>query len=214
MNKASLHIVVDPLCGWTYAAAPLIELADAHEGLDVQIHCGGMITGERRRRITPEWREFVMGHDRRIAEVSHQPFGDNYFNGLLKNSGVLLDSEPPTTAILAAKTLGVSAAIMLNQSQKAWFLNGEDITQLSVLAKVACEAGVDESEFTIQFERLAGDKTQQFILNSRALLNRFGGQGFPSAALETSEGVEPLNISRYYGDPQGWRTTLNSRFDK
>lgn len=45
MTQATLHYVFDPLCGWCYAAAPLIEAAGQIDGLNIVMHAGG------RRRI-------------------------------------------------------------------------------------------------------------------------------------------------------------------
>src|SRR5437899_7409366 len=82
-QRATLHYVFDPLCGWCYAAEPLVEAARGVPGLSVEFHGGGMMTGPNRRKITPEWRDYVMPHDHRIAQLSGQPFGAAYFDGLL-----------------------------------------------------------------------------------------------------------------------------------
>ena len=62
-----LHYVYDPLCGWCYAAAPLVKVA--REVMPVVGHAGGMLAGPRRRRITDDWRDHVLPHDRRIADA-------------------------------------------------------------------------------------------------------------------------------------------------
>ncbi len=100
-GAAILHYIHDPLCGWCYGAAPLVKAA--REVLPVQAHGGGLKTGSRRRRVTPQLRDYVMPHDRRIAELTGQPFGDAYFNGLLCDPETLFDrshplppSSPPT----------------------------------------------------------------------------------------------------------------------
>ena len=86
MNEATtLHCIFDPLCGWCYAAAPLVEAAREVPGLRVELHGGGMMTGANRRAITPQWRDYVLPHDRRIAELTGQPFGEAYFEGLLRD---------------------------------------------------------------------------------------------------------------------------------
>jgi hypothetical protein len=81
-DTATLHYIFDPMCGWCYAAAPLVDAARSVPGLKVEFHGGGMMTGANRRAITPQWREYVMPHDRRIAELTGQPFSEAYFEGL------------------------------------------------------------------------------------------------------------------------------------
>lgn len=39
-------------------------------GLKVVPHAGGMMTGNNRRQITDEWRNYVIPHDKRIAEMT------------------------------------------------------------------------------------------------------------------------------------------------
>lgn len=66
-RAATLHYFYDPLCGWCYAAAPLLAMAAKISGLAVELHGGGLLSGPDRCRVTPELRRYVMQHDRRIA---------------------------------------------------------------------------------------------------------------------------------------------------
>ncbi|MGL6040180.1 MAG: hypothetical protein ACRC01_03145, partial [Deefgea sp.] len=102
----NLHYFFDPLCGWCYAAAPLIHAAAELGDLAIHLHAGGMMSGENRKTVTPALRDYVMPHDQRIQTLTGQPFGDAYFNGLLRDENAVFDSTPPTLAILAAAALG------------------------------------------------------------------------------------------------------------
>lgn len=106
--SAVLHYIFDPLCGWCYAAAPLVQAARQLPDLAIALHGGGMLAGPNRIAITPRWRDHVVPHDRRIAQLTGQPFGEAYFDGLLRDPMAMMDSEPPTTAILAAQALGAT----------------------------------------------------------------------------------------------------------
>lgn len=106
MSTATLHYIFDPLCAWCYGAAPLIRAAQNLPGLRIALHAGGMMAGDNRRNIDDEWRRHVLPHDKRIAQLTGQPFGEAYFNGLLHDTTAVLDSEQPITAILAAEALG------------------------------------------------------------------------------------------------------------
>ncbi|MGL6011675.1 MAG: DsbA family protein, partial [Shewanella oncorhynchi] len=43
-KERTLHAIIDPLCGWCYAAAPLLDAA-AKAGFTIKLHGGGMLTG-------------------------------------------------------------------------------------------------------------------------------------------------------------------------
>lgn len=53
-----------------------------------------MMSGANRRQIDTQWRSYVMPHDKRIAELTGQTFGDNYFNQLLNDTSAIMDSTP------------------------------------------------------------------------------------------------------------------------
>jgi putative protein-disulfide isomerase len=211
---ATLHYVFDPLCGWCYAAAPLVEAARAVPGLQVQFHGGGMMTGASRRPITPQWRDYVMPHDRRIAQLSGQPFGAAYFDGLLRDTGAVLDSAPPTTAVLAAEDIAGRGLDMAHRLQRAQYVEGRRIADATVLRELAADLGLDAQAFDAAFERLAGAPTQQHMADSRQWLARAGGQGFPTFALQQGDAATaplvPLDISPWLGRPVPWRAHLQA----
>ena len=206
MSNPTLHYVYDPLCGWCYGAAPLVKAARAV--LPVRAHGGGMMTGAQRRPVTPELRQFVMAHDQRIARASGQPFGPAYFEGLLRDPGAVLDSAPPITAVLAADELAGAGLDMLARLQLAHYVEGRRIAELAVLRELAADIGLDVQAFGSACERLEGAITQVHIEQSRALLARIGGHGFPTFALEIDGRFTTVDIGPYLGQPDAWRTWL------
>ncbi|KQP14397.1 DsbA family protein [Pseudorhodoferax sp. Leaf267] len=205
----TLHYVFDPLCGWCYAAAPLVDAARDLPGLRVQFHGGGMMTGANRRAITPQWRDYVMPHDRRIAALTGQPFGDAYFDGLLRDTDAVMDSAPPTTAVLAAEALAGRGLDMAHRVQRAHYAQGRRIADVAVLQSLAADLGLDATAFADAYERLAGAPTQAHIADSRQWLARAGGQGFPTFALQREGGaLVPLDIGPWLGRPAPWRAHL------
>lgn len=206
-----LHYVFDPLCGWCYGAAPLVQAACELEGLDIAFHAGGMFTGDNRRPISGEWREYVMKQDQRIARHSGQPFGNAYFDGLLLDSGVVLDSGPPITAILAAEAMAGIGLDMLHELQRSHFVCGLRIADAGVLRECARDLGLDVGTFTAEMQRLEGRATSSHIAASRALLLAAGGRGFPTFALDDgSGGLRPLQVSDYLGKVDKWSNFLRS----
>ncbi|MFS2205981.1 DsbA family protein [Variovorax sp. Varisp36] len=209
-DTITLHYIFDPLCGWCYAAAPLVDAARNVPGLQVAFHGGGMMTGANRRAITPQWREYVIPHDRRIAEMTGQPFGEGYFEGLLRDTGAVMDSEPPITAILAAESLRSGGGLdMVHRLQRAHYVEGRRIADAQVLKAVAAELGFDTEAFAAAVERLAGEATAQHIAESRQLLQRAGGQGFPTFVLTRADGsASRIEIGPWLGRTEDWKARL------
>jgi putative protein-disulfide isomerase len=212
MNRTTtLHYIFDPLCGWCYAAAPLVKAARELPGLTIALHGGGMMAGNNRRAITPQWRDYVMPHDRRIAQMTGQAFGQAYFEGLLRDVGAIMDSEPPTTAILAAEAQGGRGLDMLHRLQRAHYVDGRRIAEREVLEAQAAALGLNAETFRDAFARLAGDATRQHFADSRQWLARCGGHGFPTFALESAGQLELLDIGPWLGRPEDWQNHLRGR---
>lgn len=210
-SNPTLHYIFDPLCGWCYAAAPLVEAARALPGLDIALHGGGMMTGGNRQPVTDALRRYVMPHDERIANLTGQPFGEDYFNGLLRDSGAVFDSEPPTTAILAAQALGGRGLDLLQRIQRAHYVQGLRVADPAVLAALAADVGLDPAAFGAAFAAAQGAETASHIAASRQLLARLGGSGFPTLALERGGACTLLEPSRYLGRPAQWQADLRAR---
>ena len=209
-----LHYIFDPLCGWCYGAAPLVAAARAVPGLTVTFHGGGMMTGSNRRQITPAWRGYVLPHDRRIEQLSGQPFGDAYLNGLLNDTTAMMDSEPPITAILAAEALAGLGLDMLQRVQRAHYVEGLRIADLPVLVDLAQQLGMDGAAFEAAYAQQAGAATQQHIAASRALLGQVGGQGFPTFVLDDGAGkLSVIDIGAFLGQPGKLQARLGSVCD-
>lgn len=205
----TLHYIHDPLCGWCYGAAPLV--AAARELLPVVAHGGGMMAGPRRQRVTPELRSYVMAHDRRIAQASGQAFGEAYFEGLLRDAEAVFDSAPPITAMLAAEALAGRGLDLLARLQRAHYVEGRRIAEAEVLCELAAGIGLDRTHFARAFAQLAGAPTEAHIAESRALLQRAGGSGFPTFALAQAGALATVDAMAFVGQPQRWREWLAAR---
>jgi putative protein-disulfide isomerase len=207
-----LHYIFDPLCGWCYAAAPLIEAARAVPALSIALHSGGMMTGASRRPITLQWRDYVMPHDRRIAQLTGQPFGEAYFEGLLRDTSAVMDSAPPGTAILAAEALAGRGLDMLHRQQTAHYVEGRRIADVSVLNALAQDIGLDAAAFAEAYSRLENAATEQHFADSREWLARAGGQGFPTLLLRHVDGTqERLELGAWLGRPVEFAEHLRGR---
>jgi putative protein-disulfide isomerase len=209
MNKTVLHYIYDPLCGWCYGASPLVRAA--REVMAVRSHGGGMMTGSRRQQVSSQLRDYVIPHDRRIAQLTGQPFGDAYFEGLLRNSEAVFDSEPPIAAVLAADSIADRGLDLLARIQTAHYVEGRRIAERSVLVELAEEIGLQKEVFAKAFDATTGAAVQGHINESRALLAQVGGGGFPTFALERDGRLTLLDAAAYSGRPDVWRDYLASK---
>ena len=210
--RATLHYIHDPLCGWCYAAAPLVEAARRVPGLVIAWHAGGMMAGPARRAITRQWRDYVLPHDQRIAALTGQPFGAAYVDGLLRDTTAVMDSEPPITALLAAEALhpGSGGLDLLHRVQVGHYVQGRRIADADVLIAMATEAGWDGAAFARAYADAQGPATQRHIDDSRQLLRAVGGQGFPTLVLETATGSRQVqDLSAWLGRPAPWQDHLS-----
>jgi putative protein-disulfide isomerase len=208
-NPIVLHYIFDPFCGWCYGAAPLVRAAASIEGLEIRLHAGGMLAGPRRVQVTPDFRAFVMHHDQRIAAMSGQPFGDAYKNGLLNDPTAVFDSEPPITAILAAQQSGKGLE-MLHRLQTAHFVEGRRIADPEVLADLAEDLGLDRESFVKAYAQMKDPPAAAHIAESRDLLARSGGAGFPTFVLETSGASIRFDHGPFLGNPDAWKRQLEA----
>lgn len=209
MSTPVLHYIYDPLCGWCYGAAPLVRAA--RDVMTVRAHGGGMMTGSRRQQVSPQLRDYVIPHDQRIAQLTGQPFGDAYFEGLLRDHEAVFDSEPPIAAVLAADAIADRGLDLLACIQTAHFVEGRRIAEPSVMIELAEEIGLEKAAFATAFDATTGATLQAHFNESRALLAQAGGGGFPTFVLERDGRLSPLDTGAYSGRPDAWREYLASQ---
>ena len=207
LNQTLLHYIYDPLCGWCYGAAPLVKAA--RDLLPVQAHAGGMMSDARRQPVTAALRAFVLPHDRRIAQLTGQPFGPAYADGLLRDTTAVFDSEPPIAAVLAADAIAGRGLDLLARLQRAHYVEGGRIADTDVLVDMAVDIGLAQQAFVQALEQARGAPVQAHIHATRELMARIGAQGFPTLTLERDDGSwQPVDVARFFGRPQDFAAHL------
>lgn len=200
MTTATLHYIHDPLCGWCYGAAPLVKAA--RQVLPVQWHAGGMMAGARRQPVSEGLRGYVLPHDRRIAQMTGQPFGEAYADGLLRDTTAVFDSGPPIAAMLAAEALAGRGLDLLARLQQAHYVEGRRIADRPVLEELAASIGLDRVGFAAALRQAEGETVQAHIAQTRALMQRVGAAGFPTFMLEREGRWSPVEAGQFLGRPE------------
>lgn len=202
-DAPTLIYVHDPLCGWCYAAAPLIAAAASIPGLRIELHGGGLFSGQS---ISPSMRQHIVASDRRIGQLSGQPFGDAYLNGLLNDPTVLLDSRPSIAAILLAEEENGQGLALLRRIQRAHYVEGRKVSDPSVLAELAGELGL--AGFATRLADFPEERLTTHLQTAHDWLVRFGARGYPTLIWQHGEALQALDVSPYLGRPEEWKNML------
>ncbi|MCQ4161864.1 DsbA family protein [Roseomonas sp. GC11] len=195
-----LHYIHDPLCGWCYAAAPLVAAAEA-AGVTVRLHGGGL--WDSPTALPPGKRSMIAQADARIAALTGQPFGPAYLEGLLQDPAARFHSRPTIAALLA---VGEEKALpMLRAIQRAHYVEGQRVVETPVLARLAAGLGVAEAVFSTAF---AAAPVDRHIATTRGLMEHIGAGGFPTFLLERDGVVGPVQHQDCYGQPERFAARL------
>lgn len=209
MNN-KLTLIADPLCGWCFGADPLLTASRTIPGLDIELHCGGLFSGDNRRPLEASMRQFILGHHERIEQLTGQEVGAGFMR-LLDSGQAMLDSTPPIRGILAAASLGAEPLDYYQALIKAHFIDGRAVTQTETLQSLAAECGVDESAFNQTFNALDESRVNAHIFSTRRLMQQHGAQGFPTFILQSAGHSEMINHYAYYNNPTAWKQALSER---
>ncbi|KFZ38779.1 hypothetical protein HR45_05035 [Shewanella mangrovi] len=201
-TEFTLHWIIDPLCGWSYGALPLLQAtADAWPAQN-QLHAGGLFMGYSRRRIDADWHLHVRDHDARIAQLTGATFGDQYREQLCRDQSVVLDSLPASAVMLELQHFSASDALaFLSAAQHAWYVEGKDITQTAVLEDIAANLAISNDMWQQLSSKAASESAAKAIEQTRQLMAQTGAQGFPSLLVQRGEQFINVPVNRFYGEP-------------
>lgn len=202
-DTPTLIYVHDPLCGWCYAASPLVAVAASMPGLRVEMYGGGLFSGQS---ISPTMRQHIVASDRRIGQISGQPFGDAYLNGLLNDPTVVLDSRPPIAATVLAEAVSGTGLALLRRIQRAHYVEGRKVSEPAVLSEVAGELGL--ADFAAQLAAFPAERLAAHLGTARDWLARAGANGFPTLVWQHRGAAQALDVSPYLGRPAEWKNML------
>ncbi|MEL6751004.1 MAG: DsbA family protein [Pseudomonadota bacterium] len=179
----------DPLCGWCYGFAPVLDAVhDAHPDLPIDVCMGGLVTGER---VGPysAMRDYIKGASARMAKVTGRRLEPAFFNRLLADDSVVSSSVPPCIVTAHAREAAPDTVALLSfmrELQNAHFQRGADYNDPQTYRDVLDAAGiamdVPALDSTANVEAIA----QEFA-NTRAL----GINSYPSVLAQG-----PLNQLR------------------
>ncbi|MCI8210353.1 disulfide bond formation protein DsbA [Pseudomonas sp. S25] len=192
-----LLYVMDPMCSWCWGFAPvaqaLVQQAQA-SGVTLHLVMGGLRTGSG-AALDPTTRRYILEHWQAVEKSTGQTFR---FEGALPD-GFVYDTEPACRAIVAARHLEPEFAWKLvGLIQKAFYVEGRDVTRAAVLTELAEQAGLPRIEFAAAF-----DSAEQLAATQAdfAWVQDLGIAGFPTLLAERNgqlalltNGYQPLEV--------------------
>lgn len=197
---ATLHYIYDPLCGWCYGAEPLVNAAANVQGLGLTLHGGGL--WPEPTQLPEETRSYIRDADARVGQISGQPYGAAYLDGLLLDPTMTLESRPTTAAVLAAESIAQGKGFeMLRGIQHAHYERGLRVVEPKVLVDVAVEIGLDPAAFE---NALKSVDAGAHITNSRRLMQQIGAGGFPAFVLQIGEQWFAVPHQQFASDASGF----------
>lgn len=196
---AQILYLFDPLCGWCYGFSDTIhtfsmKYGSAYEFVPIP---GGMVVDERVQPVSTI-EEYISGALGRVEEVTGCQFGEKYKNGLLKSKTTIMNSEPPSRALVTFRTFHSDQSIAFAKAlQKAHYYDGRDYNDEEWFGELAEEFGIDRKVFMSRFKE---EKMKQHVQEEFAWVKESGVQGFPTVVLRKghkyymlSNGYVPLN---------------------
>jgi putative protein-disulfide isomerase len=199
MNPQILYLF-DPLCGWCYGFSDTIfRFSERHKTeFEFVAIPGGMVTGERIAPFASMYK-YISGAYQKVENMTGVKFGENYLKSLLPSENILMDSEPPSRAIITFRTFDSDQSIAFAKAlQKAHYQDGKDYNDTSWYAPLAIEFGIDPADFQNRFEE---KKMFQHVQEEFAWVKESGVQGYPTVVLR--------NGSKYYLLTNGCTTIEN-----
>jgi putative protein-disulfide isomerase len=205
--NAVLHYIYDPLCGWCYGAEPLVWAAAKVDGLALRMHAGGL--WPQPTRLPEHTRRYIAQADARVGQMSGQPYGEPYLNGLLFDPELVLESRPVIAAVLAAQSLDATKALpMLRAIQHAHYERGLHVVRDETLRAIAEEIGLDGEQFDAARKSVPVD---EHIAASQELMNNVGAQGFPTFVLQIDNDWFAVPHGRFASAPAKFAEWLDSQ---
>lgn len=199
--SAKLHYIFDPLCGWCYAASPLLTALKDRFGdeLELVFHPGLLFAAPR--DIDQPYREHIISADLRIAALAGVEFGAAYIKRVRTAPVLRYHSELPAAAVMATNALNPAQGLrMLELIQQSHYQLGEDVSDMTILSQLAQTLGVAAKDFVQALENIQ-HSLPTIAIEARNLMQAVSGNGFPTLVFEQNGEFQKLDHGNTYGKP-------------
>lgn len=182
--KNKIYYVMDTMCGWCYGFSDVItKIHEKHKDkYDFEIIPGGMWIGDEAKKMDPHLGEFIKTHNPRVEALTGIHFGEGFNKNVLGSSHRVLDSLPGAKAVVLFQNLNRDMSFdFVKKVQEAFFIDGEDMNDISVYSKIAENFGISKEDFEKKFlSPELSEETFEYFNKGEKL----GVQSFPTIILE------------------------------
>ena len=189
-DKPTLIYVGDPMCSWCYGFAP--ELSKSLEVLDNKVDLELLMGGLRpyNTQTMSELKSFLTHHWEDVSEASGQPF--TY--GILDDTSITYDTEPPSRAVIAVRKLNPAKELaFFKGAQSLFYQHNKNMHLVESYKELIEQLGLDFEAFKKLYE---SDEMKNTVRQDFVKSNELGIRGFPSIVLK--KGDEYFLISNGY----------------
>lgn len=190
----------DPLCGWCYGAAPVLEQLARLDHAKIDLAPTGLFAGKAARRMDEHFAAYAWQNDQRIAHLTGQPFTEAYRTRILGNTGSRFDSAAATLGVIAVGLTEPAREFeALQLLQRARYVDGRDNSNPEVVADVLEEAGFAEAARRVRAPDdalITADRGR--IEAACADITRFAANGVPALVVGDGSGRRLLNSSALF----------------
>ena len=199
MQTVSIIYLFDPLCGWCYGAATMLERLRT-DGFSVEALATGLFSGSGARPMDAAFATYAWTNDQRIHRLTGQPFSAAYRANVLDRPGSLFDSSAATLAITAAGLHDANLRLeALRIIQHARYVDGLDITSATVLIDLLDQAGMTSAADLLREPSEAlFEANRTLVGKGQTLFRQVHADGVPALVIDAATGPHPLNSSALF----------------
>lgn len=183
--------LLDPLCGWCYAAAPALQYLQGVDGVHVSLAPSGLFAGAGARPMDAQFSTYAWSNDQRIQQLTGQPFTQAYRDRILGAPAGRFDSGPATLAMTAVAQAAPERELdALHALQHARYVEGRDTAEPEVLADVLRALGLaDAAALTLAPDAALRSQVDERVARAQALLRAVGARGVPQLVVAGQGGA-------------------------
>lgn len=180
MTSTRLIYVTDPLCLWCYGFSSNIE--QFYQGLPSELITetlnGGLFPGVRAKTCDSDFRDYLKNASLHVTKLSGKKFS-SFFWDLLATVGFKYDTEPSAKACITVKKFSGEKHMLkfMHALQHAFFVEGENVMNASVLARLAEPFGINKQDFLGFY---SSDECLNLTKQENSDAKQLGIQGFPA----------------------------------
>ena len=179
-HLSEVIFVGDPMCSWCYGfGGELNKLRETLKGIPFEMIMGGLRDGDV---FDAQKLQNHLGYWNAVHEATGLPFNAT----ALSQEGFNYTTEPACRAVVTMQKLENNLAYPLYSAlQQAFYAQGHDITQTTVIAEVAESIGVDKTLFLQHFKDQTMIKATQ-VQKQKA--QTYGVSSFPTLIIIDKQG--------------------------